>query len=251
MPAFALLLGASGAARVASLNLCTDEYLLLLARPAQVVSVSYLSQDPLESPLWRTARKYKGNRGSLENVIALKPTMVLTMGGAGRATALIANRLHIRALDLPFAASLGDVEKNLKAVAAALNNAGAANPWIARIEQLRRTTPKRAPDTIWISGHGDSLAASSLGAQWLRLAGFEQRALPGGRATLETLLTRPPKVLIRSDYRSGQMSGGTRWLDNPIVRDAGARQIVTDGRPWTCMGPLMIAEVERLREARR
>ena len=251
MPAFALLLGASAAARVASLNLCTDEYLLLLARPEQVVSVSYLSQDPLESLLWRTARKYKGNRGALEDVIALKPTIVVTMGGAGRATSLIANRLHIRALDLPFAASLADVEKNLRAVAIALGNLGAANPWIERIEQLRRSTPARAPDTIWISGHGDSLGAGSLGAQWLRLAGFKQRALPGGRATLETLLADPPKVLIRSDYRSGQMSGGTRWLDNPIVRHAGARQIVTDGRPWTCMGPLMIAEIERLRKADR
>ena len=54
MPASAFL-AASAAARVASLNLCTDEYLLLLARPGEVVSVSYLSQDPLESPLWRKA----------------------------------------------------------------------------------------------------------------------------------------------------------------------------------------------------
>jgi iron complex transport system substrate-binding protein len=43
------------------------------------------------------------------------------------------------------------------------------------------------------------------------------------------------------------MSSGTQWLENPIVRRAGARQIVTDGRPWTCLGPLMIPEIERLR----
>jgi iron complex transport system substrate-binding protein len=42
------------------------------------------------------------------------------------------------------------------------------------------------------------------------------------------------------------MSSGTQWLKNPIVRRAGARQIVTDGRPWTCLGPLMIPEIERL-----
>src|SRR5690348_1662036 len=99
MPAFAFLLGASAAARVASLNLCTDEYLLLLARPQQVASVSYLSRDPLESPLWQAARRHRGNRGSLEDVLTLKPTLVLTMGGGGRATRLLASRLHMQALD--------------------------------------------------------------------------------------------------------------------------------------------------------
>ena len=60
MPAFALL-AASLPLRVASLNLCTDEYLLLLARPERIVSVSYLSRDPHESPLWKIARRYRGN----------------------------------------------------------------------------------------------------------------------------------------------------------------------------------------------
>jgi iron complex transport system substrate-binding protein len=251
MLASAFLLAGSAAARVASLNLCTDEYLLLLAQPAQVVSVSYLSQDPLESPLWRVARRYKSNRGSIEDVISSKPTLLLTMGGGGRATGLIADRLHIRAVDLPYATSLDSIEQNLRTVASALSDGRRAEPWIARIEQLRRTAPAHAQDSIWISGHGDSLAPGSLGAQWLRLAGFSQRALPGGRATLETLLVHPPKILVESNYRAGQMSGGTRWLNHPIVRRAEARRLVTDGRPWTCMGPLMVTEIERLRRAAR
>ena len=65
------------------------------------------------------------------------------------------------------------------------------------------------------------------------------------------MLTNPPKVLIRSNYRSGQMSAGERWLDNPIIRRSPSRKVVTDGRPWTCMGPLMIAEIERLRSVRK
>lgn len=251
MPAFALLLSASAAARIASLNLCTDEYALLVAQPQQLVSVSYLSQDPLESPLWRSARHYRGNRGSLEDVLTLRPTLVLTMGGGGRATRLLASRLHIQAVDLPYANSLDDVERNLRMVAAAFGDSGKAKPWIAEIEKLRRTAPAKASDAIWVSGRGDSLAPGSLGDEWLRLAGFQQRALPGGRLTLETLLTDPPKVLIKSNYRTGQMSGGVQWLEHPVVRHARARQIVTDGRRWTCMGPLMMPEIERLRSLAR
>ena len=251
MPAFAFLLGSSAAARVASLNLCTDEYLLLLARPEQIVSVSYLSRDPLESPLWQEARRYKGNRGSIEDVLTLRPTLLLTMGGGGRATKLLASHLHMRALDLPYGSSIEEVEQNLRTVAGALGDSRRADPWIARIEELRRSAPPQASDAIWISGHGDSLSVGSVRAQWLRLAGFQQRPLPEGRATLETLLIYPPKVLIRSNYRVGEMSGGVQWLDHPIVRHARARRIVTDGRRWTCVGPLMIPEIERLRRLAR
>src|SRR4051794_10636643 len=74
---------APGAVRVASLNLCTDELLLLLAPPSRIVSVSYLSQDPLESPLWHQARRFHGNDGSLLSVAPLTPSLVLMMGGTG------------------------------------------------------------------------------------------------------------------------------------------------------------------------
>ena len=79
------------------------------------------------------------------------------------------------------------------------------------------------------------------------LAGFRQRDLPGGRATLETLAISPPKVLLRSTYRRSQPSLGQRWLDHPLARRSTARTIDTHGRPWTCAGPLMVYEIERLR----
>lgn len=249
MPASAFFLLASGAVRAASLNLCTDEYLLLLARPEQIASVSYLSQDPEESALWRQARQYKGNRGSIEDVLTLRPSLVLTMGGGGRATALLARQMHLQVIDLPYAADLRGIAGNLRLVASALGEPASAARWIARLNDLQASAPSQAKDAIWISGGGWSLSPDSLAAKWLRLAGFRQRALPGGRASLEVLLTTPPNILIKSNYRSGQASGGQRWLDNPIVRHSRSRQLSTDGRPWTCVGPLMIPEIERLRKA--
>lgn len=250
MPAFAFL-AASLPLRVASLNLCTDEYLLLLADPKRVVSVSYLSQDPQESSLWKQARRYRSNRGSIEDVLTVRPDLVLTMGGGGRAAGLLAGRLRLRSIDLPNPTTLAAVADNLRTVAAALGRPARAAPWLTRLRVLEATAPKTATDAAWVSGGGQSFAPTSLGAQWLRLAGYRQQALPGGRLTFETLLTNPPRTLIRSDYRSGQMSSGARWLDNPIVRKAPSRAVVTDGRRWTCMGPLMIPEIERLRKAAR
>jgi iron complex transport system substrate-binding protein len=86
----------------------------------------------------------------------------------------------------------------------------------------------------------------------MTLAGLRQRPMAGDRVGLETLIVRPPAVLLRSDYRQGQYSNQQRWLSHPAAaRARGGRSIATDGRLWTCMGPLLIDEIYRLRMAAR
>ncbi|MGF1549457.1 MAG: ABC transporter substrate-binding protein [Sphingomonadaceae bacterium] len=238
--------------RAASLNLCTDELLLLLARPEQIVSVTHLSQDRRESPLWKRARAYPRNDGGLAEVAPLKPDIVLAMGGGARDRIGIGRRLGIRVVDLPFPQSLADMRANIATVARALGRRGAGARLIEEIARLERGAPARARDAIWLGGGGLSVPAEGLAAQWMRLAGMRQRELEHDRATLETLLVRPPEILLRSDYRAGQFSGGQRWLGHPLVaRVRGAEELRTDGRRWTCMGPLLVPEMARLREELR
>ena len=249
MPASALLTAASAAAlKVASLNLCTDELLLTLAAPDQIVSVTHLAHKPQETSLWRQARRYPRNDGSLLSVVGRQPDLVFTMGSGARDRARIAQRLGMRVLDLPFPQRLADVEQAIAAVALALGRGDAGRLWLARLDALKLTQPRRMPDTIWLGGGGRSVQASGLAADWMRLAGFRQRPLRGDRVSLEQLLVRPPAVLLRSDYRSGQYSAEQRWLMHPLAKATSrSRSIPTDGRAWTCMGPPMIDEVRRLR----
>ncbi len=249
MPVSVSLLAASAALRVASLDLCADEYLLLLARPGEIASVSRVAQDPADSALWRQARRYPANQRGLESVVGTSPNLLLMTGGGGRATSLIAERLHIRTLTLSYPASIDDVEETFVRVATAFGDPRRADEWRRRLARLK-ATPVPQRDTIFLSGGGASMPAGSLGAQWMALAGFRQRALPGGRASLEMLATRPPAILLRSTYRRSQPSLGQRWLDHPLARRSRARTIDTDGRPWTCAGPMMISEIERLRGLR-
>ncbi|HEX9946277.1 MAG TPA: ABC transporter substrate-binding protein [Allosphingosinicella sp.] len=248
------LAGAAEAApkRVASLNLCTDELLLMLAEPRQIASVTHLAQQPAETRLWREARRYRRNDGSLVAVAGLRPDLVLTMGGGARDRGRIAKRLGIRIVDLPYPRSLADIEQSVRTVAAALGRATAGAALLARMNRLKAIRPAAAADTIWLGGGGRTVAAAGLAAEWMALAGFRQRPVPGDRVSLEQLLVRPPAILLRSDYRSGQYSGEQRWLSHPLARRAkGARNVATDGRPWTCMGPALIAEIERLRTLSR
>ena len=235
--------------RAASLNLCTDELLLLLAAPEQIVSVTHLGRQPAETPLWRQARRYARNDGSLVSVAPLRPDLVVTMGGGARDRLRIAARLGMRVIELPFATRLADVEASIARLAAALGRPRAGAALLRRIAALKASRPAAAADAIWLGGGGRTVSASGLEAEWMALAGFRQRAMPGDRVSLETLLLRPPAVLLRSDYRQGQYSSRQRWLSHPAARygGAGTRTIPTDGRRWTCMGPLMIDEILRLR----
>lgn len=244
MAGSALLLATS--VHLASLNLCSDEYALLLARPGEVVSVSRLARDPAESALAPMARRLPGNRGRIEDVVAWRPTVVLTMGGGGRSSGAIARALGLRVIDLPQPTTVADVGANLDRVAAALGDRRRARPWLARIAALEGRVPAQR-DTIYLGHGGLSQSPDSLGAQWMRLAGLRQRALAGGRASLETLMTRPPNTLLMSNYRSGQVSQGQHLLGHPLLARLMSRRVVTDGRGWTCGGPMMIEEIERLR----
>jgi iron complex transport system substrate-binding protein len=237
--------------RVASLNLCTDELLLILGAPDQIASVTHLAQSPGETPLWRQARRHARNDGSLVSVAALRPDLVLTMGGGARDRQRIATRLGIRVLDLPFPRTVADIEQSITAVGDALGAPERARRLLGAIGRIRQKTPKRSIDTVWLGGGGRSVAPDSLAGQWMAFAGFRQRPLPGDRMTLEQLLVRPPAVLLRSDYRAGQYSGEQRWLSHPLAARKTARTIVTDGRRWTCMGALMIAEIARLQAMQR
>lgn len=247
--ALSLALGAPAWAapqRVASLNLCTDELLLALASPGQIASVTHLAHNPREHAGWRKARAFAANDGSLISVVRLRPDLVIDMGGGG--SAAIAQRLGIRTLTLPYPAGLEDIARSIRAVAAALGREQRGAILEARIGRLRQSRPPRSLDSIWLGGGGRSVSATGLAAQWMALAGLRQRRLAGDRVALEQLLLRPPLILLRSDYRDDQVSSEQRWLRHPLARGLGrSRNLTTDGRPWTCMGPSMVDEVVRLR----
>lgn len=246
MPAFALAF--ASAVRVASLNLCTDEYVLALAGPGQIASLSYLAGEPGDSARWRDARRYARNRGTLESALPARPTLVLTMGGAGRATGMIAGRLGFRVVTLPYPQTIAEVRAQALQVASLVGQPNRARAAVQAIDRLRASPPATA-DAAFVGGGGNSLATGSLGAQWLALAGYRQRALPNARVSLETLATSPPKWLIRGDYRASEYSRQQAWFEHPLVRRLKAWTILTDGRAWTCGGLPMVAEVARLRRA--
>lgn len=244
--------GITAPAGIMSLNLCTDELVLLVADPAQIRSVSYLSHAPEESALWRRARRHPANDGSMTAAAAVRPRVVVTMGTGGRDRERLATAIGARLLVLPYAATLDDVAANVRAVGRVTGNAARAQAVVAAMQGAAASTPARRRGAIWVDGAGRTFDASGLGAQWMQLAGLQQRAVGGDRVGLEAMLARPPAVLVQSRYRAHQMSSATGWARHPLsARARPGVRLDTDGRRWTCMGPTLLPEILRLRAALR
>lgn len=244
--------GLAAPQRVASLNLCADQLALLLARPGQLVSVSRLGADPLDSPLAVRARGLHHNNGRMESVAHLRPDLVLTGGFANLHAGALARRLGARVVDVPAADDLAGVRRNIRAVASALGDRSAGERLIARMDADLGPLPPGRP-ALFLTGGGYTIRPDSLGATVLAHAGLRQQDVPNGRVDLERLIANPPEVLVVSRYRPGQASLNARWLDHPALKalPATMRTVEVDGRAWMCIGPLASATIPALRTALR
>ncbi|MBN8921096.1 MAG: ABC transporter substrate-binding protein, partial [Rhizobiales bacterium] len=72
--------------RVASINVCTDQLVLALAEPAQIVGLSPYSRDADRSYSADQARRYRRLSGEAEDVLILRPDIVLSSDFTRRAT---------------------------------------------------------------------------------------------------------------------------------------------------------------------
>lgn len=236
--------------RVVSLNMCTDELVLLLAAPEQVVSITHLSRDRREFPFWKTARRYRPNDGSIASVAGMRPDLILTMGGIARDQERLAARIGAEIVILPYPQTLDDIETATQQVSAALGREERARGFISALRYLDATRPATSTEAVFLGDGGLSVASASLDAQWLSLAGISVPDNRGGRVTAEQMLVDPPRAVIRSDYREDQASRGQFWSGFRFLeRSEQTRIVSTDGRRWTCSGLSLLPEIMRLRRA--
>jgi iron complex transport system substrate-binding protein len=125
---------ASAAPRVASINLCSDQYLLALAKPEQVVSVTVLARNALRSAESDAAAGVPVNHGSAEEIAALKPDLVMADGFSNPATVALLRHLHIPVLVLDDPGDFAGIVQNVRRAALALGDVAQGEAVIARMD---------------------------------------------------------------------------------------------------------------------
>jgi iron complex transport system substrate-binding protein len=196
-PLFLLLaLQSNAAERVVSLNLCTDQMLVLLA-PEKVAALSPLARDPSPSFVAQQAEHLPIVRASAEAVLHLHPDLILAAPYGAQTTLALLEREHIAILRVPLPQNFDDIRRMTRQVADALDvpERGAAMlaAMDAQLAALRRPGP-RLRALVW-EPRGFTAGPDTMMGAILRAAGLSN-ASDGHRVGLEALLRHPPDLLI-------------------------------------------------------
>ena len=180
--------------RVVSLNLCTDQLLLMLA-PEQIAALSTLARDPALSWMADAAADHPVVRADAEAVMRLRPTLVLAGQYGAQATLAALERRGVQVVRLGQPAGFDAIRTQITETAALLHVPNRGIESIATMDSWL-IHPPRPPATALLWGaRGWTSGPGTLTDAVLTAAGLVNTAR-GGQVGIEQLRAHPPQLLI-------------------------------------------------------
>lgn len=258
----ALAAGAAPPRRIVSLTPCLDAILVHVADRSQIAALSHWSAEPGSSSIGELGRTFPTTRGSAEEVLALRPDLVLAARFWAPATrqALVRARVPMATFGVP-----ASVEENLvqvREMAAAVGRPDRGEALVRRIEAAiaAAAPPPGAPrlSALLYQSGGFAAAGGTLIDDLLHRAGFDNAATRyglthSGNVPLERLVADPPDVLLAGELAPGKPTWADRVLAHPALRRL-PRRVTKAVFPQTltyCGGPVLIDAAARLAQIRR
>lgn len=252
---------AAGPARIVSLNLCADELVLRLADPGQVASVTYLSRVPGVSNVAELARAVPENRGLAEEIVPLKPDLVIVGAFTTATTTAMLRRLGLDVMTLPVPATLEAAYGQIRDVGRRIGQTERAEAMVARMKEAFAHLPAPGPvrpTAIVLRPNGFVAGRGSLADEILSRAGLDNlaaRLSPNalGELTLEEIVAARPDLLIINAEPGAPPSLADALLSHPVLSGyaKAGRMVALPLRLWTCAGPELAEAARRLSDAAR
>jgi len=255
---------AAGLARIASINLCTDQLLLPLADPAQILGLSRFSHDAWQSWAADQARRFPSLSGGAEDVLVLKPDIVVASLFDKRATRELLKAQGLRLAEFSVPRNLAEVKAQISEMGEIVGHpdrAAAENSRLdAAMARARRAVAERRYSVLplsrrgWVSGSG-SLVSSLLTETGLFNAASRLGIDAGGFASLEEIVEAKPDFLLLSEAGDHAEDDGRAFLLHPALQRfyPPSRRIVIPERLTVCGGvmladalDLLVAELQRV-----
>src|SRR5260370_15750550 len=99
--------------RIASMNVCTDQLLIPLADPEQILSLSRYSRDRFESWAADDARRYRILSGGAEDILVLRPDVVVASLFDKRSTRELLKQKGLRLAEFAVPRNLEEVKTQI------------------------------------------------------------------------------------------------------------------------------------------
>ena len=126
--------------RIVSLNMCVDEF-LRLADPQNIASVTWLSRDPTNSNVAELAAQIPVNHGLAEEIIPLKPDLVIAGIYTARPAVAMLKRVGIPVAEIDVPKSLDDVRRQIREVAALVGERDKGEAIIKKMDATLTSLP--------------------------------------------------------------------------------------------------------------
>ena len=248
--------------RVVSLNPCLDAVLVNVADRAQIAALSHYARDAQQSTIARVATTYPMTYESAEEVIALRPDVVLTAAHSSLATRAALKRLNIRTELFKVPNSWIENQAQIRRIAQAVGHPDRGEALIARVEAAMAQGapgPGARPVTALVfQPNGFAAGHGTLVDEMMRRAGFVNVAQryglkKWGNVSLERLLDDPPEMLLAGQATPNAPTWAERILNHPALASVSPRmqRAVFPERLLYCGGPVLIDTAAALATARR
>jgi iron complex transport system substrate-binding protein len=236
---------------IVSLNPCTDAILAEVTAPGQLLAISHHSHDsgaasmPVEQ-----AALYPSTGGTVEEVLALAPDLVIADPFLAPATRSALDRLGVRVELVGIPATPEESIQQVRRLAALAGEPERGGALADEIERaLRETRGEGEPVEALLWQEGGLVAGQdSLAVHLLRHTGFAKHAAArglgqGAYLPLEAVLADPPDLVIAA--------GEERMLNHPVFAATGIAHERIAPNLLYCGGPSIIRlahELARIRE---
>jgi iron complex transport system substrate-binding protein len=263
-----LAAGAAPAAErpsVASTNVCTDQMVMTLSDAAQIKGLSPYSRDPSQSWLAAEARRFKRLSGGAEDLMMLRPDLVVSGSYDKRATREMLQQQGVKVVTFNVMPdSLDEVKQQIRKMAALLDHPDRAELEVARLDaaiaRARAAVARQSLRVLplwrrgWVSGQG-SLISLLFAEVGLINAASDLGVASGGYASLEAIVKSKPDLILVADGADYAEDEGTALLLHPALQRfyPATKRIVIPERLTVCGGvmladalDLLVAELTRI-----
>lgn len=216
--------------RIASLNICIDQLLWELVPHERLVSISYLTADPIWSPIAHQVRGMPLNHGLAEEIVPLKPEVIFAGEFDAPNAIELLQKLGARVERLPLPRKLDDINEQIFQLANMIGAQSKAQYMVANINtqiaELKAASAGKTPLTaFWYSSNGVVIGAGTLEHEFMQLAGLRNLAAERGmfgfnQLDLELLLSAKPQILIVEEGSDDAFSLAREYLSHPALQHA-------------------------------
>ena len=235
--------------RIASMNVCTDQLLLPVADPEQIVGLS-----PFSRAAWLTKdfRPYPMLSGGAEDVLVLRPDVVVASMFDKRSTRELLKQHGLRLVEFAVPRNLSEVKDQIRQLGEIAGHPDRATTEIARLdaalERARQAVASKHYRILqltrrgWVEG-SDSFISSLLSETGLFNTAGELGFKFGGYASLEMIVNLKPDLLVVSQAASVAHDEGEAFLLHPALErfyPPQKRIVIPEG--LTECGGVMLAE---------